>query len=231
MFEDLLKDILDGPSPKDINEETKIREAGKRLWPRQLDVPAVVSLDPLPCPTDLRLRASVDSIVQQLLPPAPGAAVSITQGSTSNNEEPLEFDEVEALEECGDSCNSTSVHRAWDTHALWQQAIQGISYVSSPGGPSGDANAPVVVVDRDNLFTQGSSQNYPFMPGGMTITKKKEAEGDANNSGNNFDNDDTSTLTAGDSECRKRVRKALPEGFWVGRISRQHKVLWVRRGD
>ena len=79
MFEDLLMDILDGPSPRDTSEETKIREAGKRLWPRQLDVPAVVSLDSLPCPTDLRLRASVDSIVQQLLPPAPGAAVGITQ--------------------------------------------------------------------------------------------------------------------------------------------------------
>ena len=159
----------------------------------------------------------MDSIVQQLLPPAPGAAAGITLGSPNGNEEPLEFDEVEALEECGDSCNSTSVHRAWDTHALWQQAIQGTLYVSSPGGPSGNANAPVVVVDRDNLFTQGSSQNYPFMPGGMTVTKKKK-EGESNNSisGSNFDDEDTSTLTAGDSERRKRVRKTLPEGFWEG---------------
>ena len=213
MFEDLFKDILEGPSPKEDTEEAKVREASKRLWPRQLDMPAVVSLDPLPAPTDLRLRASVDSIVQQLLPTVPGTT-SGTAGD-SGAEEPLEFDEVEALEECGDSCNSTSVHRAWDTHALWQQAIQGISYVSNPGASGQEAGGPMVVVDRDNLFTQGSSQNYPFMPGGMSKAKKGDADVDADAENDVY----SATLTAGDSQRKKRVKKTLPEGFWEGEFA------------
>lgn len=213
MFDNLFKEILEGPSQKEDSSDAKTREASKRLWPRQLDMPAVVSLDPLPAPTDLRLRASVDSIVHQLIPSVPGTTADV---STSNDaHEPLEFDEVEALEECGDSCNSTSVHRAWDTHALWQQAIQGISYVSNPAdGNQEAAGGPMVIVDRDNLFTQGSSQNYPFMPGGMTKAKK----------GDDTDNDVySSTLTAGDSQRKKRVKKTLPEGFWEGEFADDKK--------
>ena len=215
MFDDLFKDILEGPSPKEVSEEAKVRESAKRLWPRQLDMPAVVSLDPLPAPTDLRLRASVDSIVQQLLPSVPGTTTDAS--GDSGAQEPLEFDEVEALEECGDSCNSTSVHRAWDTHALWQQAIQGISYVSNPAAGGQEAGGPMVVVDRDNLFTQGSSQNYPFMPGGMS--KAKKGDTDANTDDDVY----SATLTAGDSQRKKRVKKTLPEGFWDGEFADDKK--------
>lgn len=210
IFDDLFKEILEGLSPKEDSMEAKVREAGRRLWPRQLDVPAVVSLDPLPAPTDLRLRASVDSIVQQLLPAVPGTTPDGASSNSEGAQEPLEFDEVEALEGCGDSCNSTSVHRAWDTHALWQQAIQGISYVAAAGGQEDAAGGPMVIVDRDNLFTQGSSQNYPFMPGGMS-KPKKEDDSDADVY--------SSTLTAGDAQRQKRVKKTLPEGFWDGEFA------------